>query len=306
MRLLEHLQLLFVPAGVGVVAYASTLRDQALPLGLAVVVSWLAGLATVAWTLTVVARLLGARAPARRGRAPVSETWEWVRTSPIFLLALTVGAYQAGCWLRERTGGHPLAQPVLVAVVAVAAGITLLDVDYGVYRDATELIAFWLGPATVALAIPLHRQWHRLRGLVVPLAVAVCLGAVVSVTSAALIVRAAGGGDLLARTAAPKATTTPVAIALADGLGGIAPLAAVLAILAGILGAVAGPAVLDLLRVRDPRARGIALGSVSHGIGTGRLLHDDETQGAFSGLAMGLTALATSALMPVLALVVFA
>ena len=126
------------------------------------------------------------------------------------------------------------------------------------------------------------------------------LGAIVSVTTASLLVRAAGGGELLARTAAPKATTTPVAIALAERLDGIAPLAAVLAILAGILGAVVGPMVLDLLRIRDPRARGIALGSVSHGIGTGRLLHDDETQGAFSGLAMGLTALATSALLPVL------
>ncbi len=235
----------------------------------------------------------------------MNEAWEWVRTSPLFLLTLTVAAYQGGCLLRARSGGHPLAQPVLVAVVVVAVAITVLDVDYADYRRATELIAFWLGPATVALAIPLHRQAHRLRGLVVPLVVAITLGAVVSVTTAALVVRVAGGGDLLARTVAPKATTTPVAIALADSLGGIAPLAAVLAILAGILGAVAGPAVLDLLRIRDPRARGIALGSVSHGIGTGRLLHDDETQGAFSGLAMGLTALATSVLMPVLALLLF-
>ena len=235
----------------------------------------------------------------------VGDTWDWARTSPLLLLALTLGAYQVGRVLRERTGGHPLAQPVLVAVVLVGTTITVLDIDYADYRSGTELIAFWLGPATVALAIPLHRQAHRLRGLVGPMLVGIVLGAVVSVTTAALLVRALGGGDLLARTAAPKATTAPVAIALADRLGGIAPLAAVLAILAGILGAVAGPSVLTLLRVRDPRARGLAVGAVSHGIGTGRLLHDDETQGAFSGLGMGLTALATSALMPLLALLVF-
>lgn len=236
----------------------------------------------------------------------MSHTWDWLRASPVFLLALTVGAYQLGCVLRARTGGHPLAQPVLVAIVLVGLAITVLGIDYVDYRAGTELIAFWLGPATVALAVPLHRQAHRLQGLVAPMLVAVAVGAVVSVGTAALLVRAAGGGDLLARTAAPKATTTPVAIALADRIGGISSLAAVLAILAGILGAVAGPTVLTLLRIRDPRARGLALGSVSHGIGTGRLLHDDETQGAFSGLGMGLTALATSALLPLLVPLLFA
>lgn len=235
----------------------------------------------------------------------LTETGSWLRESPLLVLVLTIGAYQLGCVLRARTGGHPLAQPVLVAIVVMSAVILLLDVDYADYRADTELIAFWLGPATVALAIPLHRQATRLRGLVVPMLVGVTLGALVSVTTAALLVRLAGGDDLLARTIAPKATTTPVAIGLAESLEAIAPLAAVLAILAGVLGAVAGPAALTLLRIRDPRVRGLALGSVSHGIGTGRLLHDDETQGAFSGLGMGLTALVTSALMPLLALVLF-
>jgi putative effector of murein hydrolase len=235
----------------------------------------------------------------------VTDALAWLRDSPLLMLTVTIGAYHLGCRLRERTGGHPVAQPVLVAIVVVAATVLALDVDYVDYRADTELIAFWLGPATVALAIPLHRQAARLRGLVAPMLVGITLGAIVSVTTAALLVRLAGGDDLLARTAAPKATTTPVAIGLAESLDAIAPLAAVLAILAGVLGAVAGPTVLTLLRIRDPRVRGLALGSVSHGIGTGRLLHDDETQGAFSGLAMGLTALATSALMPLLALVLF-
>lgn len=235
----------------------------------------------------------------------LADTLTWLRESPLLMLALTLGAYQLGCLLRDRTGGHPLAQPVLVAIVCMSAVVLVLDVDYADYRADTELIAFWLGPATVALAIPLHRQASRLSGLVVPMLVGVTVGAVVSVTTAAAIVRVAGGDDLLVRTTAPRSTTTPVAIGLAESLEAIAPLAAVLAILAGVLGAVAGPAVLTLLRIHDPRVRGLALGSVSHGIGTGRLLHDDETQGAFSGLAMGLTALVTSALMPLLALVLF-
>lgn len=225
--------------------------------------------------------------------------------SPLALIAITLAGYQAGRWLQARTNGHSLAQPVLPAIAAAGIAITLLDVDYPTYRSATELIAFWLGPATVALAIPLHRQADRLRGFVVPMLAAVLLGAVVSITSAVVIVRALGGGDTLERTVAAKAATTPVAIALTDHLGGIPPLAAVFAIIIGIVGAVAGPSVLNLVGIRDRRARGLAVGAVSHGVGSSRMLREDETEGAFAGLSMGLTALAISLLLPLLALVLF-
>jgi predicted murein hydrolase (TIGR00659 family) len=228
----------------------------------------------------------------------MSDTWDWAVHSPVFLLLLTLVGYRLGRELKDRTGGHPLAQPVLVAIVVVGTTISLVDVDYADYRSGTELIAFWLGPATVALAVPLHRQARRLRGFVVPLLVAIPLGAVVSIATGVLLVRVLGGGELLARTMAPKAATTPVSIALSDGIDGLPPLTAVLTIVAGILGAVAGPTVLTLLRVRDRRARGLALGAVSHGIGTSRALVEDETEGAFAGLSMGLTALATSVLLP--------
>ena len=232
--------------------------------------------------------------------ARVEDTTQWLVHSPLFFVLLTLIAYRTGREVRDRTGGHALAQPVLIAVVLVGGVISLLGVEYDDYRAGTEMIAFWLGPATVALAVPLHRQAHRLRGFVVPMLVAVPLGAAVSVATGVVVVHALGGGEELARTVAPKATTTPVAIALADTVGGLPPLTAVLAILVGILGAVAGPAVLTLVRVRDERARGLALGAVSHGIGTSRALLEDETEGAFAGLSMGLTALATSILLPLL------
>jgi predicted murein hydrolase (TIGR00659 family) len=218
--------------------------------------------------------------------------------SPVFLVLLTLAAYRLGREARERTGGHPLAQPVLVAIVVIGALLTWLDIDYGDYRSGTELIAFWLGPATVALAVPLHRHAPRLKGFVAPMLIAIPLGAAVSIALAYGLVRLLGGGEELGLTMAPKAATTPVSIALSEEIGGLPPLTAVLTIVVGILGAIAGPAVLTLLRVREPRARGLAMGAVSHGIGTSRSLHDDETEGAFSGLAMGLTALATSALLP--------
>lgn len=228
-----------------------------------------------------------------------------VARSPLALLAVTLGGYQLGRWLQVRSGGHALVQPVLVTIVVVGLTLTALDVDYPDYRSATELIAFWLGPATVALAIPLHRQADRLKGFVVPMLVAIVVGAVVSIVSAVLLARALGAGDDLERSLAAKAATTPVAIAVTDALGGIAPLAAVFAIITGIVAAIAGPAVLNLLRVRDRRARGLAVGAVSHGIGASRMLREDETEGAFAGLAMGLSALTISVLVPVCALFLF-
>lgn len=185
----------------------------------------------------------------------MNETRDWLLHSPVFFMLLTLGAYRLGREAKDRSGRHALAQPVLVAIAIVGVTISVLGVDYDDYRDGTELIAFWLGPATVALAVPLHRQLYRLRGFVLP--------------------------TLL---------TIPI--------GGIPPLTAALAIVAGILGAVAGPATLSLLRITDRRARGLALGAVSHGIGTSRALVEDETEGAFAGLSMGLTALATSLLLP--------
>ncbi|WP_239456287.1 LrgB family protein [Nocardioides solisilvae] len=224
--------------------------------------------------------------------------WRELVSSPLLMLLVTLLGYQLGLQLRDRTGGHPVAQPVLVAIVVTVLFLTIADVDYAVYADGARLISFWLGPATVALAVPLHRQVRRLRGVVGPMLVAVPLGAVVSIVSAHGLVRLLGGGEELALTLAPKAATTPVSIALSEQVGGIPALTAVVTVVAGVLGAVAGPTVLTLARVRDRRARGLAMGASSHGIGTSRALHEDETEGAFSGLSMGLTALATSLLLP--------
>lgn len=226
--------------------------------------------------------------------------WQALVASPLFGVVLTLGAYQLGRWLQRRLDGHAVVQPVLVAVVVGGATLLLLDVDYADYYDGASLIAFLLGPATVALAIPLHREMARVRRALVPILGGVVVGAVVSVTTAVGWARLLGADESVVRSLALKATTTPVAIVLAEQIGGVAALAAVFAVSAGILGAVAAPAVLNLLRVRDARARGLAIGAVSHGIGTSRALRESQTEGAFSGLAMGLTALATSLMMPLL------
>ena len=134
-----------------------------------------------------------------------------------------------------------------------------------------------------------------------PSRVALTAGAVVSMVSGILLVRWLGGGDVLERTMAPKAVTTPVTIELTHRLGGYPELSAAFAIVIGIVAAMIAPRVLTLLRIRDPRARGIAVGAVSHGIGTARMLEESRVEGAFSGLAMGLTAVVTCLLVPLVA-----
>jgi putative effector of murein hydrolase len=123
-------------------------------------------------------------------------------------------------------------------------------------------------------------------------------GSVVSIVVAYEVTQALGGGEDLALSMAPKSATTPVSIALSESIGGIPALTAVFTIVAGVVGAVSGPAVLSLLRFRDLRVRGLAIGAASHGIGTSRALEEHPTEGAFSGLGMGLNALATALLLP--------
>ena len=228
--------------------------------------------------------------------------WTWMVGSPLFGVTLTLVAYQLARLLWERTGRHALLNPVLLAIVLAGGTLLLLGVDYGTYMEGGQYIAFLLGPATVALALPLHLESRLVRRAALPVVVGIVAGCVTSIVVAFTVTEWLSGDSELALSMAPKSATTPVSIALAESLGGIASLTAVFTILAGILGAVAGPAVLSLFRVRDLRARGLAVGAASHGIGTSRALEESSVEGAFSGLAMGLNALATATALPLLLL----
>lgn len=231
------------------------------------------------------------------------ETWDWLVSSPLFGVTLTLAAYAIGRWAHRRTG-HPLLQPVVVAIALVSSFLLVTDVDYEQYLVGGSYVGFWLGPATVALAWPLYQEWHLVRRAAVPILTGVVAGALVSVLTAVWATDLAGGSRELQLTMAPKAATTPVSLALSDQIGGIPALTAVVTIVAGITGAILGPWILDRLRITDLRARGIALGTVGHGISTARALQESRTEGAFSALAMALSALATSVAVPVLVLVV--
>ena len=230
----------------------------------------------------------------------LQDTWVYLSASPLFHLTLTLAAFQLASALFEKMGRNPLLNPVLGAVLVVVAVLVLTETDYGTYFEGAQFVHFLLGPATVALAVPLYRQWQRVRRSALAIAVSLLAGSLMAILSAVLVAWLLGGSEAVLASLAPKSVTAPVAMGIAEKLGGLPSLTAVLVIVTGILGAMLGPKVLDLMGVVDWRARGLAIGTASHGIGTARALQVNETAGAFSGLAMGLNALATALLLPMI------
>lgn len=224
--------------------------------------------------------------------------------SPLYGITLTLGVYWLAQQLWLRTGRHPSMNPVFMAMVAGALVVWALGTPYEQYMNGGQYIGFLLGPATVALALPIYRQRERINRAAPMIVFALLVGSVVAIASGYWFTRWLGGTHAMALSMAPKSATTPISIALAEQLGGIPPLTAIFTIVAGVIGAVVGPALLRILRIRDPRAQGLAMGLSSHGVGTARALEIDETMGAFSGVGMALNGLVTSLLIGgVLALV---
>jgi predicted murein hydrolase (TIGR00659 family) len=232
--------------------------------------------------------------------ARLGEIWVYLARAPLLWLTLTVVAYVLAEALSRRARRSAAANPVLIAVALLLAVLVATGTPYDAYFEGAQFVHFLLGPATVALAVPLHRELRRARARAVPLTIALVAGSVTAVVTAVGVAWLMGGSRATLVSLAPKSTTTPVAMGIAEKLGGLPSLTAALVILTGILGAIAGPAVLRLARVRDPVATGFAMGVASHGIGTARAFQLGERQGAFSGLAMGLNAIATALVVPAL------
>lgn len=226
--------------------------------------------------------------------------WVYLSASPLLFLTLTLLAYITGLSLHKRSGQNPLVNPVLFAVLLLVALLAATDTDYSTYFEGAQFVHFLLGPATVALAIPLYRQVRRVKDSALAIFVAVISGSITAAITAVGIAWALGATQQTLLSLAPKSATTPVAMGVAEQLGGLPSLTAAAVILTGIIGAMAGSSLLTLLRINDSRAKGLAMGVASHGIGTARALQIDDVAGAFSGLAMGLNALATAVLVPLL------
>ena len=230
----------------------------------------------------------------------VAILWVYLSATPLLHLTLTVCFFVLARWFYRRMGKRSWMNPVLLSVLGLVSVLVLTDTPYSVYFEGAQFVHFMLGPATVALAIPLYRQWSTLKRHPIALTVSLLTGSLTAVLSAIFIAKLGGVSDQALISIAPKSVTTPVAMGISESLGGLPSLTAVVVILTGILGASLGPWVLDKLHITNPMAKGLAMGTASHGIGTGRAIYMGDVAAAFSGLAMGLNGLATTIFLPVL------
>ena len=228
----------------------------------------------------------------------IGEIWVYLSATPLLGLTLTLVTYQAAWWLYQRANQHPLLNPVLLAVIMLVSVLTLTGTDYDVYFEGAQFVHFLLGPATVALAIPLYAQWQRLRAMLLPLLLTLVVGSLTAALSAVGVAALLGASRESMMSLAPKSVTTPIAMGIAETLGGLPSLTAVLVIATGILGAVLARFIYQALRIEDHAVRGFAIGLASHGIGTARAFQVSEQAGAFAALAMGLNALVTALTLP--------
>jgi putative effector of murein hydrolase len=219
----------------------------------------------------------------------------------ILFMVLTLAAYAGGRMLNRLTGRHPAANATLIAITVVIAALACTRQSYQAYMQGGAAIAWLLAPATVALGIPLAGNLGPIRRDAVPVVAAVLAGALVAAAAAPLLLHLMGGASALGLSVAPKAVTTPIAMGIAARIGGVPTLAAIFAILGGVITAVLAKPVLGLLRIEDHRSFGLAAGVAGSGIAAAEAVGRHEQAGAYAALAVGLNAIATALIVPVMA-----
>jgi predicted murein hydrolase (TIGR00659 family) len=226
--------------------------------------------------------------------------WVYLQTTPLVWLTATLAAFLIAEALANAARRHPLANPVAIAILLLGALLELTGTDYQTYFNGAQFVHFLLGPATVALAVPLYRNIALIRRNLLPIVAALAVGSTIAIVSAVLVAKALGAPRAALISIAPKSVTAAVAMSVAETLGGAPSLTAVLVIATGVFGAIFATPLMNALGVRDYAARGFAVGLAAHGIGTARAFSVDPVAGVFAGLAMGLNAVVTPTIVPAL------
>ena len=228
---------------------------------------------------------------------------EKLLNSEIFILTLVIGVYLAAVWLFHKTTLN-LLHPLLVSIPVLAVIIHVLGVPFESFEKGSRIISFMLGPTVVVLGYLLYEQIARLKENAVSIITSVFVGCVTGIVSVIFIARYFGADHALIASLEPKSVTTPIAMSIAERSGGIPSIAAVVVIVVGIFGGMVGPFILERLGIKSRIARGLALGSAAHGLGTARAMELGTIEGAISGLAIGVMAIMTAILVPVIELII--
>ena len=226
------------------------------------------------------------------------ELWVYLSATPLFGLTATLVIYVLSRAAYQSAHHAPWANPVLWSVLVLAALLTLSGTPYPTYFSGAQFIHFLLGPAVVALAWPLWQRRAELRLRIAPIAAAALAGGAAAALSAFAIGKLLDLPDDVLRSLAPKSVTAPVAMGIAQQIGGIPALGAVFAVLTGLVGAVSAKYLFDALRVTAPEVRGFSIGTIAHGIGAARAMQVHPDAGAYAGLALSLQVVLASLFMP--------
>lgn len=232
--------------------------------------------------------------PAVAGEEIVMNT---LLNTPVFGVLLSVVAFEVGIIVSRKTK-NPLLNPLLVAIILVILFLIGFGIPKEQYDSGGSFILFFLGPATVVLAVPLYKQIELLKKDLVPILLGILVGSTTSIMSVILLSRLFEVDLSIAVSMLPKSVTTAIGMEISKEIGGIVSLSVAVIVLTGITGAVIGPGLLKLFRITDEVAQGIAIGTASHAVGTSKAMELGETQGAMSGLSIGIAGIATVILVP--------
>lgn len=216
----------------------------------------------------------------------------------LFMLTLVFGTYLLGVWLYKRFRLSIL-QPLLISMIIIIPFLHLAGIDYQTFAHDTRFLHFMLGPSVVALGYVLYEQIEHVKGNVVSILTSVFVGAITGIGSILLIAHLMGADTIITASLAPKSVTTPIAISIAEQTGGAPALAATFVVICGLFGGLVGPYILRKMGIRSQVAKGLAMGSASHALGTARAMELGAVEGAISGLAIGIMGIMTALLIPV-------
>lgn len=225
---------------------------------------------------------------------------EYLNT-PVFGVTLTIIAFMIATWTSKKLRIQIL-NPLLVSIIIIIGFLSLTGIDIETYNKGGSIISFFLAPATVALAVPLFRQWELLKKNLVPILVGISFGTIMGILSILILGKVFGLGDLLISSLLPKSTTTPIAMEISNMLGGNPSLTVIFVFATGIGGYIVGDKLLRLFKINNSIAKGIAIGTASHAVGTAKAIEMGEVEGAMSSLAIGVAGVITVLLVPLIIL----
>ena len=224
--------------------------------------------------------------------------WIYLQAEPLFWLTLTIGSYLIADFIYRKSNLFPLLNPVAISVLLVSLILIFFNIQYERYFEGAKFIHFLLGPATVALAVPIYKKWDLIVINSKAIFVSLIIGSIFAIIVTYLLSLYFELPKELILSLLPRSVTAPIAMGISEIIGGIPSLTAIITLITGVIGASLGIFVFDLMKLKNMDARGFSLGLASHGIGTARAMSKNKNAGVFAAVGMGLSGLVTSILVP--------